>query len=339
MSPDLATALRMETPSAPASLRDRVTQIAAVPPPAHRANPVRRVFALGLAAAIAASVLGATVVGLVTSADPTRETAGVERPPTADVQTPARERLGTPRGTARQSLRARAATPAPVAPAPEAAAPGPSATRAQDVQATLTVLVDGTEDLSARTQDALRTTRRLGGYVLAVQYGTPEPTEGTSTLRVRIPVTRVQAAIVQFSDLGQILAQEVRISDLQQPLDELTRRIRRLERRAADLRGAELERVTHEIATLRRQRAELNRQAAFATVELALTTHEPKKDVAPPGRLERAIDDASGVLAAELAIGAYALIVASPIILLLAAAFLGTRAYRRYADQRLLERA
>jgi Domain of unknown function (DUF4349) len=342
LSPDLATALRMETPSAPASLRDRVTQIAAVPPPANRAFPVRRVFALGLAAAIAASVLGATVVGLVTSADPTRETAGVERPPTADVQTRTRERLAIPRRADHAGLRARAApipAPAPVPPAPEAAAPGPSATRAQDVQATLTVLVDGTEDLSAKTQQALRTTRRLGGYVLAVQYGTPEPTEGTSTLRVRIPVTRVQAAIVQFSDLGRILAQQVRISDLQQPLDELTRRIRRLERRASDLRGAELERVRREIAALRRQRAEINRRAAFATVGLELTTHEPQKQESPPGRLERAIDDASGVLAAELAIGAYALIVASPILMLLAAAFAGSRAYRRYADRRLLERA
>jgi hypothetical protein len=45
------------------------------------------------------------------------------------------------------------------------------------------------------------------------------------------------------------------------------------------------------------------------------------------------------VLTAELAIGAYALIVASPLLILLAAAFVGSRAYRRYADQRLLERA
>jgi Domain of unknown function (DUF4349) len=354
LSPDLATALRAETPSAPAGLRDRVAQIAAVPPPSRRALPVRRVVALGLAAALAASVLGAAVVGLVSSADPTSETAAVERPPTPDADTylpsrpPDRAARPAPVPAARARVprtnraSAEALSPGVPLPAPAplpSAAPGPSATRAQDVQATLTVLVDGTDDLSAETQRALRTTRRLGGYVLVVRYGTPEPTEGTSTLRVRIPVTRVQAAIVQFSGLGRILAQDVVISDLQLPLDELTRRIRRLERRAADAQGAERVRLRREIAALRRQRAELNRRAAFATVELALTTHEPKKDEASPGRLERAIDDASGVLAAELAIGAYALIVASPILLLLAAAFLGTRAYRRYADQRLLERA
>jgi len=51
------------------------------------------------------------------------------------------------------------------------------------------------------------------------------------------------------------------------------------------------------------------------------------------------VDDAAGVLVAELAIGAYILIVATPFLVLLAAAFAGSRAYRRYADQRLLERA
>ena len=163
--------------------------------------------------------------------------------------------------------------------------PGPSGARAQDVAATLTVLVDGTDDLSATTQRALRATRRLGGYVVNVQYGTPEPTEGTATLRVRIPVSRVQTAIVQFSDLGRILAQQVQISDLQQPLDDLTRQIRRLERLAVNAQGADLARIKQQIAALRRQRTEINRRAAFATVGLGLTTHEPEKAALPPGRL------------------------------------------------------
>jgi hypothetical protein len=58
-----------------------------------------------------------------------------------------------------------------------------------------------------------------------------------------------------------------------------------------------------------------------------------------PGRLDRALDDAVGILLAELVIVAYALIVASPFILLGIAAFFGNRAYRRHADRRLLERA
>ena len=264
-------------------------------------------------ATLAASVVAAAVIGLVSSGSPPPEVAFQEEAKTlAPVTSPA------PEGAFADRARRSALIPAPI--------PG----RAQDYNATMTVLVDGTEDLSATTQRALRATRRLGGYILTVDYGTPEPSEGTASLRVRIPVSRVQAAIVQFSGLGRILAQQVQISDLQQSLDELTRRIRRLERTGGS---------SAEIAALRRQRAEINRRAAFATVSLDFTTHDPEKSPAAPGRLERAIDDATGVLAAELAIGAYALIVAAPILLLLGMAFAASRAYRRYADQRLLERA
>jgi Domain of unknown function (DUF4349) len=324
LSLDLAAALRTETPAAPEPLRERVAKLAAVPPPPPRRVSLRRIAILGAPAVAAASLAVAVAVGVKTAA----------------VSEPRQERSSAPVAPAEARESAEGQALLPLAPrARRAAAPGPSGTRAQDVSASLTVLVDNTDDLSATTQRALRATRRFGGYVVNVQYGTPQPTEGTATLRVRIPVSRVQAAIVELSELGRILAQQVQIADLQQPLDELTRRIRRLERRAADAKGAELERIRREIATLRRQRTEINRRAAFATVELGLTTHEPEAKAAPPGRLERAIDDATGVLAAELAIGAYALIVAAPIIVLLAAGFAASRAYRRYADHRLLERA
>lgn len=314
MSPDLATALRTETPGAPDRLRLRVAEIAAAPPPVpRRIPPLRRLVPIGLAAALAVSGATAAVVGVVSSSSsPATESALRETAPPTLSPLPA------------QTLERRAFDAAGTA------APMPSGGRAQDYNASLTVLVDGTEDLSTTTQRVLRATRRLGGYVVAVQYATPEPTEGTARIRVKIPISRVQAAIVHFSDLGRILAQQVHIADLQQTLDELTRRIRRLERSG----GSQAE-----IAALRRQRGELNRRAAYATLSLDLTTHEPQREDAPPGRLERAIDEATGVLAAELAIAAYALIVAAPILVLLAAALAGTRAYRRQADQRLLERA
>jgi hypothetical protein len=324
LSPDLATALRTETPGAPDRLRERITQLAAVPAPPPRRVSFRRIALLGGPAVAAASLAVAVAVGIKTAAVSEPQTDELSSVPAYGPSVENRE----------------GQTFAPLAPADRrAAVPGPSGARAQDVSASLTVLVDNTDDLSATTQRALRATRRFGGYVVNVQYGTPQPTEGTATLRVRIPVSRVQAAIVELSGLGRILAQQVQISDLQQPLDELTRRIRRLERRAADAQGAELARIRREIAALRRQRTEINRRAAFATVELGLTTREPEPQAAPPGRLERAIDDATGVLAAELAIGAYVLIVGAPIIVLLAAGFAASRVYRRHADQRLLERA
>jgi Domain of unknown function (DUF4349) len=316
LSPDLLTALREETPAAPSELRDRVARIAATPPPPRRTFTLRRTLLWSAPATAVAALTVAVVVGVFTSSTPPLPTAA---PPQANLERKvspsgerSRDKLDSARSVAPQELRS--------------AVPAPSGRRAKDVQTDLRILVDDPNDLSAATQRALRTTRRLGGYVVTVKYGTPEPTEGTASLRVRIPVTRVQAAIVQFSGLGRILAQQTQITDLQQRLDDITRQIRRTKDKAR-------------IASLRRERTELNRRAAYATVDLALTTHEPEEAPAAPNRFDRAVDDAVGVLTAELAIGAYVLIVASPFLLLLAAALAGSRAYRRYLDQRLLERA
>lgn len=316
MSPELAELLRAETPAAPSGLRERVALVATTPPPRRRTITPRRALLWGAPAAAMGSLAVAVAVALISPSAP--------RSPSATGGSVLEHQLAprdVQQGQSTQTLEQLAPSRL------RAAVPGPSTGRAQDVQADLRVLVDDTDDLSMTTQRALRTTRRLGGYVLSVQYGTPEPSEGTAILRLRIPVSRVQAAIVQFSDLGRILSQQTQITDLQQQLDDLTRQIRRA-------KGDK-----PRIAALRRQRIQLERRAAYATVGLALTTHEPEKKVAPPGRVDRAIDDATGVLAAELAIGAYALIVASPFLLLLIAAFAGSRAYRRHADQRLLERA
>ena len=329
MSPELTAALREEAPAAPVELHERVALIAAAAPPSRRRRfPVRRALLLAAPAAAVGSLAVAVVAGVISSSTPapTAEGPAAFEPELESPQAGARRSRVAKRAAPVTELRSRVAAPPSRDLAPQLT-PAPSTKRAQDVQATLRILVDDPGDLSTATQRALRTTRRLGGYVVTVQYGTPEPSEGTANLRVRIPVSRVQAAIVSFNGLGRILAQQTQVTDLQQRLDELTRQLRRAKGNKA------------RIAALRRQRTELNRRAAFANLAVDLTTHEPEKKAASPGRLERAVDDATGVLTAELAIGAYALIVASPFLLLLAAAFAANRAYRRYADQRLLERA
>lgn len=327
---EIVAALRAETPATPQDLRERVAGITATPLPARRFT-ARRILTFAVPAVAGLSLAVALAVGLNSGIRPapSDESAAtrVSGEPDPETLAPAYGESGRARDEAQKSLNG------------TQSAPAPTAGRAQDYSASLLLLVDGTDDLSATTQRALRTTRRLGGYLVSVNYTTPEPGEGTAAVRLRIPVSRVQAAIVEFSGLGRILTQDTRISDLQQPLDELTRRIRRLERRAALANGAERERLLAQIAALRRQRLEINRRAAFATVNLDLTTHEPKEPAATPGRLDRALGDAVGILAAELIIAAYALIVASPLLLLLVAAFFGNRVYRRHADQRLLERA
>lgn len=324
MSPDLATALRDETPSAPEQLRERVAYIAATTPPRRRSFSLQRFVLYAAPAAAAASLLVAVAVGLTSAIDspsaPTGD-AGTAVAPTPRQRSGQEDRTLSrpPVNSSTDAMRADAQR--------KAGTLAPNATRAQDVQADLGILVDDPGDLSTATQRALRTTRRLGGYVVNVTYGTPEPGEGTATIRVRVPRSRVQAAIVQFSGLGQILAQQTQITDLQQQLDELTRQLRRAKGNRA------------RTAALRRERAAIERRAAYATVDLALTTHEPRPEPATPSRFDRAVDDATGVLTAELAVAAYILIVLSPLLLLLAAGFATQRAYRRYADQRLLERA
>ena len=323
MSPDLVHALRAETPTAPRDLRERVAAVTAVAPPKRRFT-TRRILSFAVPAVAALSLAVALAAGLNTAIAPRGADEEAARPAAA----PPVER--------NRSFGA----PDEIAPTLDrAVAPGPATGRAQDYRATLTLLVDGTDELSTTTQQALRTARRLGGYVVSVNYSTPEPGEGTAAVRLRIPVSRVQAAIVQFSGMGRILAQDTQISDLQQGLNEITRRIRDLERRAAKAQGAERAQLEAQIAALRNQRVQINRQAAYATVNLDLTTHEPKTPAVTPGRLDRALDDAVGILLAELVIAAYALIVASPFIALGLLAFFGNRAYRRHADQRLLERA
>jgi hypothetical protein len=328
LSPELTTALREETPIAPVELRERVAHIAATPPSPPRTLSLRRVLLYAAPVTAAVSLAVALAVGIETAAFSDESSSS---PPAGAVTNLDRFHSKSGERSPAPARRQAAPMPAPTAhpdqPPAQLRAPAPTAKRAQNFQAEFRILLDDTNDLSTATQQALRTTRRLGGYVVTVQYGTPEPSEGTANLRVRIPVSRVQAAIVQLSSLGQILAQQTQVTDLQHRLDELTRQIRRAKGDKA------------RIAALRRERTELNRRAAFATLAVDLTTHEPEEEAASPGRLERAVDDATDILAAELAIGAYALIVASPFLLLLAAAFAGNRAYRRYADQRLLERA
>ena len=332
MSPDLATALRAETPSAPADLRARVAAITATAPPPRRFT-LRRLLPVVVPAVAGLSLAVALVVGLNTAIKPPAGEEESTRSAAREVSPPAQSE------SAKRPMPFGSAGADDAGGQQRAAAPTPSADRAQDYRATLTLLVDNTSDLSTTTQRALRTARRLGGYVVSVDYETPEPSDGIANVRLKIPVSRVQAAIVQFSGLGRILAQNTQIADLQQGLDELTRQIRALEKQAAGLRGAERQRVLDQIAALRNQRAQTRRQAAFATVDLSLTTHEPRQVAPPTGRLDRALSDAVGILVAELVIVAYALIVASPLLILLAAAFFGSRAYRRHADQRLLERA
>ena len=132
--------------------------------------------------------------------------------------------LGRARGQGRRLTRGiTAAKQAPIAPAK----------RAQLYSAEITLRV---KDLSDTTQDALRRTRALGGYVRTCRLRRGRR-EGTARLVVRVPIGRVQTAILRFSELGTILDQHVSVQDIQPRLDRRFKRIAELRRVIPTLLG------------------------------------------------------------------------------------------------------
>ena len=214
------------------------------------------------------------------------------------------------------------------------AAPGPSGTRLQQYDASLRVRVQNQDELSKRTQDAMRLARRLGGYVAWANYSTPS-NRGDSELQLQIPITRVQAAIAAFSGYGTLLGQRIRLKDLQARTDNLAARIQRLRERIARLNDP---RDRARLAQLLSARSATVKRAHTASVALTMVVGR-KSAAAPPSRFHRTIDDAGSVLVRELEILLYALVVAGPLLAIGGAAILASRSVRRRSDERLLERS
>jgi hypothetical protein len=348
--------LQASRPVAPEALRGRIEALAATEsarrPTLLERLSLRRALLVLAPTVVAVSLGAAAIQGIVsaTSEGNERREAVEALYATPNVSNDAlraagRFQEGAPLaqvGEANEAARARA---------PVVTSPG----RTQDYYADLRVRVDDLDMLSERTQEALRLTRRYGGYVVSTNYRNPSAEAGDATLELRIPIGRVQDALVSFSQLGAIVSQNVSIRDLQGQINRWTRDIRRLRDRMATLRASllnpnlspaerarietELAQARARVASLEQQRRILQRQGRFAKISLALTTQQPAAKEESPGRIKRALDDAGSLLAKEVAFGLYALIVASPFLLLLALAIVGARVGRRRADQRLLERA
>jgi hypothetical protein len=355
--------LQAARPSAPEALRARIDTLASVEP-TRRLSLLERLSlrraVLLLAPAIVVVAVGAAVVQGIVSAtsDDDKPISFLDPEPQAlreGTRTPPELRAPSPQPPVFRAAEDSNPSAAPQLGDPRTAAVPTSPGRTQDYYAALRLRVDDLDDLSARTQQALRMTRRYGGYVVSTSFRNPRPGEGAATLELRVPIRRVQEAVVAFSELGSIISQNVSIRDLQGQIDRYTRDIRRLRDRLASLRGslldpdittaersrieAALARARSRVAALEQERRVLSRQGRFAKISLALTTQRPAAKEESPGRIERAVDDAGSVLAKEVAFGLYALIVASPFLVLIALGVVGARAGRRRADQRLLERA
>jgi hypothetical protein len=230
---------------------------------------------------------------------------------------------------------------------------GPTPSRAQDYEASMTLRVKDLDALTQRTNDAMRIARSYGGYVASVRQSTGAGQPGQADLVLRVPVGRVEDAMVQLSGLGTVLARQVSIVDLEQALRRQRARIVRLKlyiARAeeqlktslpADVRlrlQLQLQQAREDLARATGANKATLEEAALSHVSLTLTTQKAETPVAKggTGRFERAARDAGSFLATAGAVTLFLLIVLSPLIVLVVACLAGLRAYRRREERRLL---
>lgn len=333
---ELARELRASQPRVSAELQERIETLA--PPPSRRMLPSLRRLAPAVAlVALAGSLCVAAAIGLVHSGSREHQ-VGASETSTAARDTQAGMSRSFPVPAWKLQARSGALAPA--------------RDRLQQYDAALTLRVHDADELSTRTQQAMRLVRSLGGFVVSASFDVPGR-RGVSTLVLRVPIGQVQAAIADLSGYGTLLAQKISIQDLQQRADRQAARIAALRRAissiAARLRGplsvserARLEQQLavdeQRLATMLKRRAGTVRRADLARLSLTLVT--PKlKAAAASSRLDRTLDDAGSVLARELQILLYALVVAGPLLLLGGLALVAARTQRSRSDRRLLERS
>jgi hypothetical protein len=347
----LVRELRAEAPVAPAPLRARVRELAEQPPRRQVVLPRRRT-ALALAfALLAVALLGAGVFlgggDERTAAPPDSvEEGGVdvgaaEPPPTVAEPTSGAERPKTTRAALDSGDEA---FKAPLAPRG----------RATDVNLWLEVRLSGADELSAAAAEAMDITRGLGGWVAASDVDT-EGNEGRAELALRVPVGRVEDAVVQLGDLGTVTGERVATVDLQAGIDRRAARIEQLERAIRELQlrlqsgtltaeeelRARLQIERHENAIEDLEAASIAARREAATAELSLVLHTREAAVAQDddeGGAAGAARNALDFLSAAGTIAVFLLIVLSPVVLLLVLLWLAFRARSRRIESRLLDR-
>jgi hypothetical protein len=218
----------------------------------------------------------------------------------------------------------------------------------QRFDAQLDLRVEDLDELSAATQRAMRVARSLGGHVQTVSYDAPSAGIGSAQLTLRIPVARVQSALVQLSSLGTIVGQRFGIEDLQGTADDLATQIAETQRQIAQLSRqlANPDLLEEERVVLQAQRAEARRrltdlraalggtreEARLATVQLSLTTEQLDTAPTEDGAIDRVLD----ILVIEGLVALYVLVIAGPLVLLAVLVWLVLRLRRRRGEARLL---
>jgi len=205
---DLVAELRAAHVEAPPEVRERVRLIAADAPAPPRRITWRRalVVVVPVAAAIAATIVF------------TRPAK--QHPSVLELNTPA---TIAPNVGASIDRAAKALT-----------VPSPKG-RVQTYDATLSLRVEHSRDVSDGVKQALRITTSLGGFSQSVHAET-HGSSAVADLKLRIPRSRVQEAMAKLSQLGTITDENVSTVDQTALLNNTDREIARLQKQLAILR-------------------------------------------------------------------------------------------------------
>jgi Domain of unknown function (DUF4349) len=362
----LVREVRAEAPAAPEALRERVLTRAATPPRRRvlRGNGLlvgrlpRRRLVLSIALPLVAlAMIGSALVLRGGSASRGDESDAPAAADMAEAATEEGAQVAPSQTTpaADFELESKGDSPGRTL----AGAGGDSALvprgRAVDVDLWMELRLGDADELSAAAREAMKITRELGGWVAGSDVDT-NGREGTAELELRVPVGRVEDAVVELADLGTVTGQRVETEDLQAGIDSRTRRIERLERsiRVLELRlesgtlepeeelrvRLELERRRNEAADLRRANLGDRREAATSELTLLLHTREAEaRQDEDEGGAAGAAGDALELLGKAGAVALYLAIVLSPILLLLVLLWLALRTRSRRVETQLLDRS
>jgi hypothetical protein len=346
-SEQLLNEIRAARPVAPPELRERIRLVAAQEP---AEAPVlerlqgrldlRRFLLVATPATLVVAVVTAGVIGL------SRPDSGSDAGSAGGAPSAVTAEAATPDDATQSFDSARESAPAPQSEAGGAIAPSPG--RLQRFDAQLDLRVEDLDELSAATQSAMRIARSLGGHVQSVSYDAPSAGIGSAQMTLRVPIARVQSALVQLSSLGTIVGQRFGIEDLQGTADDLATQIAETQRQIAQLSRqlANPDLLEEERVVLQAQRAEARRrltdlraalggtreEARLATVQLSLTTEQLDTAPAEDGAIDRILD----ILVIEGLIALYVLVIAGPLVLLAVLVWLVLRLRRRRGEARLL---
>lgn len=346
---ELVRDLRALPTAAPEHVRERVRELGEPVQPLRpwdrvRAFSWRRSLLVLAPVCVLALVSAAVIHGVLNSGSQREAVATVQSEAAQGATDSARGSTGAPKGHVFGAV----TDPTLASPLPT-----PAPNRYQDYEAWMTVRVKDLEVLSDRTNEAIRVVRSYGGYVVSLQQSAAPGRPGQADLVLRVPVARVEDALMRLAGLGAVTDRHLSIRDLEQTVQQQRQRILQLKvfvaRATETLKGTlpadvrlrlqlQLEEARRNLTRTTSANKATLREASLSRISLTLTTQKAVGGTQKggTGRIERAARDAAGFLAAAGAILLFLLIVLSPLIVLAVASVWGTRAYRRREERRLL---